>query len=245
MLAQRQRELYSQQHRQRQLMQQRAILMRQQSFGNNLPPSTGLPVQIGAARLPQAPPQQFPYPPNYGTTPGNPPTSTSPFSPLASNPEAALANRSSMVNRGMMGSVAGQFGAGMTPQMQQNIFQYSGSGTARGGWWEVGRWWGGREGRAEPPTPRMQQPRSPHLSTWASSTSPGDLFWLNPPKKKLTVGEKFHSSGLKKQAASKLCSLKYTCPVKALAEQGGTRASHLLGRHRAPLRRVVRRWALS
>uniref|UniRef100_A0A8C3JE30 Nuclear receptor coactivator n=1 Tax=Calidris pygmaea TaxID=425635 RepID=A0A8C3JE30_9CHAR len=128
MLAQRQRELYSQQHRQRQLMQQRAILMRQQSFGNNLPPSAGLPVQIGAARLPQAPPQQFPYPPNYGTTPGNPPTSTSPFSPLASNPEAALANRGSMVNRGMMGGVGGQFGAGMTPQMQQNIFQYSGSG---------------------------------------------------------------------------------------------------------------------
>ena len=132
MLAQRQRELYSQQHRQRQLMQQRAILMRQQSFGNNLPSSAGLPVQIGAARLPQAPPQQFPYPPNYGTTPGNPPTSTSPFSPLASNPEAALANRSSMVNRGMMGGVGGQFGAGMTPQMQQNIFQYSGSGTSSG-----------------------------------------------------------------------------------------------------------------
>ncbi|KAM9382795.1 LOW QUALITY PROTEIN: nuclear receptor coactivator 1 [Phaethornis superciliosus] len=130
MLAQRQRELYSQQHRQRQLMQQRAILMRQQSFGNNLPPSAGLPVQLGAPRLPQAPPQQFPYPPNYGTAPGNPPTSTSPFSPLASNPEAAaaLANRGSMVNRGMMGGVGGQFGAGMSPQMQQNIFQYSGSG---------------------------------------------------------------------------------------------------------------------
>lgn len=128
MLAQRQRELYSQQHRQRQLMQQRALLMRQQSFGNNLPPSAGLPVQMGAARLPQAPPQQFPYPPNYGTSPGNPPTSTSPFSQLASSPEAALANRGSMVNRGMMGGVGGQFGAGMTPQMQQNIFQYSGSG---------------------------------------------------------------------------------------------------------------------
>uniref|UniRef100_A0A8C8VGI3 Nuclear receptor coactivator n=1 Tax=Pelusios castaneus TaxID=367368 RepID=A0A8C8VGI3_9SAUR len=128
MLAQRQRELYSQQHRQRQLMQQRTLLMRQQSFGNNLPPSAGLPVQMGAARLPQAPPQQFPYPPNYGTNPGNPPASTSPFSQLASNPEAALANRNNMVNRGMMGNVAGQFGAGMTPQMQQNIFQYSGSG---------------------------------------------------------------------------------------------------------------------
>ncbi|XP_062429301.1 nuclear receptor coactivator 1 isoform X2 [Rhea pennata] len=128
MLAQRQRELYSQQHRQRQLMQQRAILMRQQSFGSSLPPSGGLPVQMGAARLAQAPPQQFPYPPSYGTSPGNPPASTSPFSQLAASPEAALANRGGMVNRGMMGGVGGQFGAGMTPQMQQNIFQYSGSG---------------------------------------------------------------------------------------------------------------------
>uniref|UniRef100_A0A8C4K162 Nuclear receptor coactivator n=1 Tax=Dromaius novaehollandiae TaxID=8790 RepID=A0A8C4K162_DRONO len=129
MLAQRQRELYSQQHRQRQLMQQRAILMRQQSFGSNLPPSGGLPVQMGAARLPQAPPQQFPYPPSYGTSPGNPPASTSPFSQLAASPEAALANRGGMVNRAMMGNVGGQFGAGMAPQMQQNLFQYSGSGS--------------------------------------------------------------------------------------------------------------------
>ncbi|XP_072842469.2 nuclear receptor coactivator 1 isoform X2 [Pogona vitticeps] len=129
MLAQRQRELYSQQHRQRQLMQQRAMLMRQQqSFGSNLPPSAGVPVPLGAGRLPQAPPQQFPFPPNYGTNPGNPPTSTSPFSQLAGNPEVALAGRNSMVNRGMMGSVGGQFGSGMNPQMQQNLFQYSGSG---------------------------------------------------------------------------------------------------------------------
>ncbi|XP_054844447.1 nuclear receptor coactivator 1 isoform X2 [Eublepharis macularius] len=134
MLAQRQRELYSQQHRQRQLMQQRAMLMRQQqSFGNNLPPSAGVPVQLGAGRLPQAPPQQFPFPPSYGTNPGNPPTSTSPFSQLASNPEVALANRNNMVNRGMMGNVGGQFGSGMNPQMQQNIFQYSGSGMGQQG----------------------------------------------------------------------------------------------------------------
>uniref|UniRef100_A0A8C5S573 Nuclear receptor coactivator 1 n=1 Tax=Laticauda laticaudata TaxID=8630 RepID=A0A8C5S573_LATLA len=129
MLAQRHRELYSQQHRQRQLMQQRAMLMRQQqSFGNNLPPSAGVPVQLAAGRLPQGPPQQFPFPPNYGTNPGNPPTSTSPFSQLAPNPEVTLANRSNLVSRGMMGSVGGQFGSNMNPQMQQNIFQYSGSG---------------------------------------------------------------------------------------------------------------------
>uniref|UniRef100_A0A670ZGH6 Nuclear receptor coactivator n=1 Tax=Pseudonaja textilis TaxID=8673 RepID=A0A670ZGH6_PSETE len=134
MLAQRHRELYSQQHRQRQLMQQRAMLMRQQqSFGNNLPPSAGVPVQLAAGRLPQGPPQQFPFPPNYGTNPGNPPTSTSPFSQLAPNPEVALANRNNLVNRGMMGSVGGQFGSNMNPQMQQNIFQYSGSGMGQQG----------------------------------------------------------------------------------------------------------------
>ena len=129
MLAQRQRELYSQQHRQRQLIQQqRAMLMRQQSFGNNLPPSSGLPVQMGNPRLPQGAPQQFPYPPNYGTNPGTPPASTSPFPQLAANPEAPLANRNSMVNRGMTGNMGGQFGTGINPQMQQNVFQYPGSG---------------------------------------------------------------------------------------------------------------------
>ncbi|XP_053315484.1 nuclear receptor coactivator 1 isoform X2 [Spea bombifrons] len=138
MLAQRQRELYSQHHRQRQLMQQRALLMRQQGFGN-LQPSAGLPVTMGSSRIPQAPPQQFPYPHSYGTNPGNPPPSTSPFSQLATTPEATLPNRSStggvggMVNRGMMGNVGGQFGSGMNPQMQQNIFQYSTTGIGQQG----------------------------------------------------------------------------------------------------------------
>ncbi|XP_060221345.1 nuclear receptor coactivator 1 isoform X3 [Meriones unguiculatus] len=129
MLAQRQRELYSQQHRQRQIIQQqRAMLMRHQSFGNNIPPSSGLPVQMGNPRLPQGAPQQFPYPPNYGTNPGTPPASTSPFSQLAANPEASLATRGSMVNRGMAGNMGGQFGTGINPQMQQSVFQYPGSG---------------------------------------------------------------------------------------------------------------------
>ncbi|KAM9317420.1 nuclear receptor coactivator 1 [Gastrophryne carolinensis] len=133
MLAQRQRELYSQQHRQQQLMQQRAMLMRQQNFNNNLPSAGGLPVNMGASRLPQGPPQQFPYPHSYGTNPVNPPPSTSPFSPLATTPEAALPNRTgvgrgAMVNRGIMGNVGGQFSSGMNSQMQQNVFQYSATG---------------------------------------------------------------------------------------------------------------------
>ncbi|KAG8430824.1 hypothetical protein GDO86_019958 [Hymenochirus boettgeri] len=133
MLAQRHRELYSQQHRQRQLLQQRSLLMRQQGFGNNLAPAGSLPVTMGASRLPQGPPQQFPYPHSYGTNPGNPPPSTSPFSPLTTTPEATLPNRTGgpgggIVNRGMMGNVGGQFGSGISPQMQQNVFQYSATG---------------------------------------------------------------------------------------------------------------------
>ncbi|XP_032539017.1 nuclear receptor coactivator 1 isoform X2 [Chiroxiphia lanceolata] len=122
MLAQRQRELYSQQHRQRQLMQQRALLLRQQSFGN----ASGIPVPLGAARLPQAPPQQFPYPvPSYGAGAGNPPSAgaAGPFS--GAEAAAALAGR-----RGS--AVGAQFGAGMVaPGMQQNVFQYSGAGLAQ------------------------------------------------------------------------------------------------------------------
>ncbi|XP_075057269.1 nuclear receptor coactivator 1 isoform X2 [Mixophyes fleayi] len=138
MLAQRQRELYSQQHRQQQLMQQRALLMRQQSFGSNHPSAAGLPVTMGASRLPQGPPQQFPYPHSYGTNPVNPPPSTSPFSPLGTTPEASLPNRGGgsrggIVNRGMMGNVGGQFGSGMNTQMQQNVFQYSTTGISQQG----------------------------------------------------------------------------------------------------------------
>ncbi|XP_041045138.1 nuclear receptor coactivator 2 isoform X6 [Carcharodon carcharias] len=72
MLAQRQRELLNQHLRQRQLMQQqvqqRTMMMRQQ--GLNIPPNMAASGTMAAAmstpRIPQASPQQFPYPPNYG-----------------------------------------------------------------------------------------------------------------------------------------------------------------------------------
>ncbi|XP_078254272.1 nuclear receptor coactivator 2 isoform X5 [Rhinoraja longicauda] len=75
MLAQRQRELLNQHLRQRQLMQQqqqqvqqRTIMMRQQ--GLNIPPNMATSGSMAAAmstpRIPQASPQQFPFPPNYG-----------------------------------------------------------------------------------------------------------------------------------------------------------------------------------
>ncbi|XP_062920905.1 nuclear receptor coactivator 2 isoform X6 [Mobula hypostoma] len=75
MLAQRQRELLNQHLRQRQLIQQqqqqaqqRTMMMRQQ--GLNIPPnmtaSGGMATAMSTPRIPQASPQQFPYPPNYG-----------------------------------------------------------------------------------------------------------------------------------------------------------------------------------
>uniref|UniRef100_A0A9J8AMG9 Nuclear receptor coactivator n=1 Tax=Cyprinus carpio carpio TaxID=630221 RepID=A0A9J8AMG9_CYPCA len=73
MLAQRQRELLSNHLRQRQLDQQRQqqqhMVMRAQ--GLNLPPNmaaatASMPGAMSNPRIPQANPQQFPYPPNYG-----------------------------------------------------------------------------------------------------------------------------------------------------------------------------------
>ncbi|CAN9507507.1 unnamed protein product [Ophioblennius macclurei] len=69
MLAQRQRELYSIQHRQRQLFQQKVLLMRQNMAV--APPTKGAPTT----------PQQFSFPAGFSTMTGNPPTSAGPFSP--------------------------------------------------------------------------------------------------------------------------------------------------------------------
>ncbi|XP_061661125.1 nuclear receptor coactivator 2 isoform X5 [Syngnathoides biaculeatus] len=102
MLAQRQRELLSNHLRQRQQQvqqqqQQRSMAMRAQ--GLNLPPNMSNP------RIPQANPQQFPYPPSYSTAgmgqqaeggfggPGAPP------SPLLS-PRVAHAQQSPMMQQG-------------------------------------------------------------------------------------------------------------------------------------------------
>ncbi|XP_078396479.1 nuclear receptor coactivator 2 isoform X3 [Cetorhinus maximus] len=141
MLAQRQRELLNQHLRQRQLMQQqvqqRTMMMRQQ--GLNIPPNMAASGTMAAAmstpRIPQASPQQFPYPPNYGTGLTSPPPSTSPFSPVSPNPGSQLLSLSSLhgsqmnlANQGMMGNVGGQFGPVMSPQMQHNAFQFPSSG---------------------------------------------------------------------------------------------------------------------
>ncbi|XP_029447306.1 LOW QUALITY PROTEIN: nuclear receptor coactivator 2 [Rhinatrema bivittatum] len=68
MLAQRQREILNQHLRQRQLQQQRALMM--QGQGLNMSPSMvasgGISATMSSPRIPQANAQQFPFPPNYG-----------------------------------------------------------------------------------------------------------------------------------------------------------------------------------
>ncbi|XP_037136066.1 nuclear receptor coactivator 2 isoform X1 [Syngnathus acus] len=150
MLAQRQREMLSNHLRQRQQQQQRSMAMRAQ--GLNLPPNMSGP------RIPQANPQQFPYPPSYGTGTGlaSPPPPSSPFSspsPLSSpslpslpaNPQLHLHGTSSsscstpspssqqmmmmmMGNTNMMG---GQYGTVLSPQMQHSAFQFPNSGMSQ------------------------------------------------------------------------------------------------------------------
>ena len=154
MLAQRQRELLSNHLRQRQQQQQQAQQVQQQrsmamrAQGLNLPPNMA-PGGMSNPRIPQANPQQFPYPPSYGTSTGlaSPPPPTSPFSsPLSPslpsippNPQLHLHGTSSssspsssssqmmMGNTNMMG---GQYVAVLSPQMQHSAFQFPNSGTA-------------------------------------------------------------------------------------------------------------------
>ncbi|KAK1875235.1 Nuclear receptor coactivator 1 [Dissostichus eleginoides] len=103
MLAQRQRELYSIQHRQRQMFQQKVLLMRQ--------------------NLAVAPTKGY----NSPMT-GKPPTSPSPFSPLS--PGAPLDNklpgRVPLSNPTLMSGVQGQFSSSVNASLQQGLFQQFG-----------------------------------------------------------------------------------------------------------------------
>ncbi|KAK1172764.1 nuclear receptor coactivator 2-like isoform X1 [Acipenser oxyrinchus oxyrinchus] len=177
MLAQRQRELLSQHLRQRQLeqqrqQQQRTMMMRAQ--GLNIPPSMataasgGMPGTMSNPRILQANPQQFPFPPNYGTGLKSPPPSTSPFSPVSpSHPGSQLLSHSSLhgsqmslANQGMMGNMGGQFGPVMSPQMQHNAFHFPSSGMNQ----QPDAGFGGAAAPQSPlMSPRMSHTQSPMM----------------------------------------------------------------------------------
>uniref|UniRef100_A0A7N8X0D0 Nuclear receptor coactivator 1 n=1 Tax=Mastacembelus armatus TaxID=205130 RepID=A0A7N8X0D0_9TELE len=177
MLAQRQRELYSIQHRQHQLFQQKVMLMRQNMA--NAP--TGAVGPIGTPRLPKGPPttsqqqqqqQQFNFPPGYNPMTGNPPTSPSHFSTMSGGPlDNKLSGRVPVNNQMLMGGVQGQFSSTVNSPLQQGLFQQFG---------------GSAMVQEDPSFPPEMSPTSPLLSPQNStSQSPllqQTLLWI-----KLTV----------------------------------------------------------
>ncbi|KAL0966011.1 hypothetical protein UPYG_G00289530 [Umbra pygmaea] len=203
MLAQRQRDYLNTHLRQRQHVQQRAMLMRAQ--GLNIPPNMAsaagavgpsqspgmgpgsMPGSMGSnPRIPQANPQQFPYPASYGTGLTSPPPSTSPFSPLSpglpgaqqllsplhSSPIPHCSSQMSLANQqGMMGNVGGQFGAVMSPHMQQqqhSAFQFPCSGVNQQQ--EVG-FTGATTPQSPLMSPRMSHAQSPMMQQQAQANS--------------------------------------------------------------------------
>uniref|UniRef100_A0A672PZG1 Nuclear receptor coactivator 1 n=1 Tax=Sinocyclocheilus grahami TaxID=75366 RepID=A0A672PZG1_SINGR len=165
MMAQRQRELYSFQHRQRQLLQQKVMLMRQ---GMNTGP-------LGAQRVPKGPQQQQPppqqqqfgFPPGYNAVPGNTPTSPSHFNPMGGPLDPKLPARGGMGNQGIMGGIQGQFGGPVNTPVQQGLFQqFGGSGMIQ---------------QADPSFAPELSPTSPLLSPQNSTSQSPLLQQAQPP----------------------------------------------------------------
>ncbi|XP_027860868.1 nuclear receptor coactivator 2 isoform X2 [Xiphophorus couchianus] len=186
MLAQRQREMLSNHLRQRQqqqqqhvqqaqqVQQQRSIAMRAQGLG--LPPN--MAGGMSNPRNPQAAPQQFPYPPSYGTSTGlassPPPTSpfSSPLSPslpsLPPNPQLHLhgtssSSTSSSSSQMMMGNtnmMGGQYVGVLNPQMQHSAFQFPNSGMSQQA---DGSFAGGSTPQSPLLSPRMAHTQSPMM----------------------------------------------------------------------------------
>ncbi|KAM9356268.1 nuclear receptor coactivator 1 [Pholidichthys leucotaenia] len=177
MLAQRQRELYSIQHRQHQLFQQKVMMMRQNIAGA---PAGAVGV-IGTARVPKGPPaapqqqqqqqqqpqpQQFNFPPGYTSVTGNSPTSPSHFTPMSGAPlENKLSLRLPLNNQMLISGVQGQFNSSVNSSLQQGLFQqFGGSGVVQ----------------QDPSFAPERNPSSPLLSP-QNSTSQSPLLQQAPP----------------------------------------------------------------
>lgn len=132
MLAQRQRELYSFQHRQRQLLQQKVMLMRQGIASS----PTGAVGTVGTARVPKSAPttpqqqQQFNFSQGYSPMTGNPPTSPSHFNSMSGGSlDSKLSGRVPLNNQTLVGGVQGQFSSAVNSSLQQGLFrQFGGPG---------------------------------------------------------------------------------------------------------------------
>lgn len=139
MVAQRQRELYSIQHRQRQLFQQKVMLMRQNMAG--APTGSVGPVGTPRAGLPKGPPTtpqqqqptpqpEFNFPQPYNPITGKPPTSPSHFNPMTGGSlDNKLSVRVPLNNQSLLGSIQGQFNSAVNSSIPQDLFQqFGGSG---------------------------------------------------------------------------------------------------------------------
>ncbi|CDQ64250.1 unnamed protein product [Oncorhynchus mykiss] len=162
MLAQRQRELYSFQHRQRQLLQQKVMLMRQ-GMG------TGGPIEATRGlKGPQPQQQQFSYPPGYSPMSGNQPSSPSLFNPMGGPLDPKLSGLGPMGSHSaMMGGMQGQFGGGVNSAVQPGLFQqFGGPGMVQQG---------------DPSFPLELSPTSPLLSPQNSTSQSPLLQQAQPP----------------------------------------------------------------
>uniref|UniRef100_A0A3B4B614 Uncharacterized protein n=1 Tax=Periophthalmus magnuspinnatus TaxID=409849 RepID=A0A3B4B614_9GOBI len=171
MVAQRQRELYSNQHRQRQLFQQKVLMMRQSMAAptGGVGPIAAVRVPKGAPVTPQQPPQQpqqFTFPQGYSPLTGNPPTSPSNFSPMAAGPlDNKLTARVPLSNQTLLGGVSGQFNNNNVNTMQTGLFQQFGGNSLV---------------QPDPAFPPEMSPTSPLLSP-QNSTSQSPLLQQVPP----------------------------------------------------------------
>ncbi|XP_048106959.1 nuclear receptor coactivator 1 [Alosa alosa] len=125
MLAQRQRELYSFQHRQRQILQQKVIMMSQSmapGLGVHQVPKS-LQQQGPAQGQAQSQHQQFGYLTRYSTASSTTPTSPSHFNQMGGPLDLKLPGRVTLENQSMIGTVQGQFGAVVNSPGQYGILQ--------------------------------------------------------------------------------------------------------------------------
>ncbi|XP_077949132.1 nuclear receptor coactivator 1 isoform X3 [Gasterosteus aculeatus] len=179
MLAQRQRELYSIQHRQRQLFQQKVLLMRQNTAGAAGP--------TGAAGLPKAPPstpqlqQQFNFPPGYPLV-AKSPTSPSHFSSLTGGPlDNKLPGRAPLNSPPLIGGVQGQFSTAVNSALPQGLFQQFG---------------GPANSQQDPSFPPEMSPTSPLLSPQTSASQGALLQQAPPPGYQSTEMKSWQQTGM-------------------------------------------------
>ncbi|KAM8832039.1 LOW QUALITY PROTEIN: nuclear receptor coactivator 1 [Spinachia spinachia] len=168
MLAQRQRELYSIQHRQRQLFQQKVLLMRQNAVGTAGP--------TGAAGLLKGPTpqlqQQFNFPPGYNPLVAKSPTSPSHFSPLTGGPlDNKLPGRAPL----------SQFSTTVNPALPKGLFQQFG---------------GSANTQQEPSFPHEMSPTSPLLSPQTSTSQSALLQQGSPPGYQSTEMKSWQQTGM-------------------------------------------------